>query len=363
MTRAVLRWAVATVCLGLVLLVVVIFGAPGWAVSRWLTVQPVIAHAVAFPALVAAGVAVIAMVSVLVAVFRRGRQGAAARVVAATAASIAAVMATVVVWNPANTEPGTTESTASTETSANPAASDDDDRVRVLSWNTAGRVMATGMATVLSAEQPDIAVLPETAPSTVEQALTELGASEQQQSYQVFTSVSTSNIDPVTVAVAEQLGQYRQVPASQLPTQRLGVVVLEPEETGTGAGTVSLPRIVGVHPVPPVFGLLDRWRTELESVAQVTGCRDSGATIAAGDFNATLRHGPLATLDQCVDALAEGSPSGTWPVEMAVGWAAPIDHILVGRYWEPVGARVLDGGESDHRAVVTDVVSVGNLGN
>ncbi|MEV4926084.1 endonuclease/exonuclease/phosphatase family protein [Streptomyces roseoverticillatus] len=144
---------------------------------------------------------------------------------------------------------------------------------------------------------------------------------------------------------------------------------LEPD--GSVRGTLAMPRarvrVAGtrllfqvVHPMPPVAGGVELWRTELGRVRAMAAARGEAPTVIAGDFNASQDHAAFrAVLDTGVRdgaALLGRSRTPTWPSLTAPPLGAQIDHVLLSPALEPRHARFLDLAGTDHRGLVVDAV-------
>ncbi|MBX7268537.1 endonuclease/exonuclease/phosphatase family protein [Micromonospora sp. Llam7] len=135
--------------------------------------------------------------------------------------------------------------------------------------------------------------------------------------------------------------------------------------------TVALPdappvRVESAHPAAPyAVDQVDSWRADL--AAQPAATPDGPLSILAGDFNATLDHGPLRALlgTGYVDAAASvgAGLTGTWgPYD---GDAIPpvvIDHVLVDRRIAVRAVAVHPLPGSDHRMVVAELRLPGTSG-
>lgn len=126
-------------------------------------------------------------------------------------------------------------------------------------------------------------------------------------------------------------------------------------------GTVAVPgappvRVESAHPSAPyALDQVGNWRADL--TAQPPATPDGGLRILAGDFNATLDHGPLRALLRtgyvdAADATGEGL-TGTWgPYDGDLIPPVTIDHVLVDRRIAVRSVRVLTLPGSDHRPVL-----------
>ncbi|HJP76125.1 MAG TPA: endonuclease/exonuclease/phosphatase family protein [Pseudonocardiaceae bacterium] len=117
--------------------------------------------------------------------------------------------------------------------------------------------------------------------------------------------------------------------------------------------------VVAVHPVPPT-SLPQTWKRELAGLPAAPA--DGPIRILGGDFNATLDHAAFRRLLRTgyLDAAAQRGAGlrPTWP---SIGFwpRVTIDHVLVDRRAAVVGYRVLDLPNSDHRAVLAELVLPG----
>ncbi|MET8679815.1 endonuclease/exonuclease/phosphatase family protein [Streptomyces sp. NPDC004647] len=138
----------------------------------------------------------------------------------------------------------------------------------------------------------------------------------------------------------------------------------EPGVRGTLAMPGAVAEVAGqrvrmqvAHPMPPVPGQLDLWRTELGRLRDYADRRGGLPTIVAGDFNASQDHAVFRAVlgsgmrDSARLLGADRTP--TWPADTAsrsVG--TQIDHVLVSDAFRPRAARFLDLDGTDHRAVL-----------
>ncbi|MEV6365587.1 endonuclease/exonuclease/phosphatase family protein [Micromonospora musae] len=126
-------------------------------------------------------------------------------------------------------------------------------------------------------------------------------------------------------------------------------------------GTIAVPgappvRVESAHPSAPyAIDQVDFWRTDL--AAQPPATPDGMLRILAGDFNATLDHGPLRALlhtgyVDAADATGQGLV-GTWgPYDGDLIPPVTIDHVLVDRRIAARSVEVFGLPGSDHRAVL-----------
>lgn len=230
----------------------------------------------------------------------------------------------------------------------------------VLTWNTLGDAPGVDrIVDLVIAEQADIVVLPETSQETavaIAEATRLQGRPMWVYSF-AFDYVAKARSTSILVSV--DLGEY-SVDDEVGNTSVLPSMVLRPVD-GTG------PTIIGVHPVAPIPGELENWRTDLRWVESV--CRGE-QVILAGDLNATADHfrvvDPAAGVaglgfGDCLNAglLTGNGAVGTWPTRLPPLLGAPIDHVFVTPDITVTGMRVItteDGSGSDHRPVVARLI-------
>lgn len=215
---------------------------------------------------------------------------------------------------------------------------------RVTTYNAQNSLTAQSLEKLL-VNRPDFLVLPEVSADNpaLQKALNR---------YQLFSSQSQEEgIAPTLVLVSRHLGRYQ----AQEVAITFGGLILAPEEEGSG------PTLLAVHTAPPLPSYMDRWRQDLDTLEKLA--HNPRLDLIAGDFNATLHHGSLATyagensrtgLDA---ALSLNRIYGTWPADGFLGLRAPIDHILV-MQGPPARAHSLNYlklGASDHLALAGSI--------
>lgn len=214
----------------------------------------------------------------------------------------------------------------------------------VLSLNTLdGASSPEAVADAALAADADVLALPET-PVATARLVADLLAGRGMP-MQVFTDDYGFRHRATSLLVRDSLGEYA---ATSEPTGE-GFVRAEPTD---GAG----PTLVAVHVRRLGQVSAQDWAAGLERAVQT--CRSTPGAVVAGDFNATLDHGPMRRLGRCVDAAAAGGPAGagaygTWHAAIPALLGAPIDHVLAdGERWTVTEVGVVDVGDSDHRAVL-----------
>ncbi|WP_435240595.1 endonuclease/exonuclease/phosphatase family protein [Streptomyces cucumeris] len=152
------------------------------------------------------------------------------------------------------------------------------------------------------------------------------------------------------------------------PAEGSAILSRFPLEDGAGLrGELAMPRSVAriaserlhiqvAHPMPPMPGQLDTWRTELGRLRGYAAHRSPEPTLIAGDFNASQDHAAFrAVLDtgmRDAAAAADRSRTPTWPTATTPLLGTQIDHVLVSGALRPRTARFLDLPDTDHRALL-----------
>ena len=232
----------------------------------------------------------------------------------------------------------------------------------VLAWNTLGDTPPVRTTVdLVTAEDADIVVLPETSLEYADLVASELRAAGIPMQVVSLSYDLISKARSTMVLISDDLGAYVR-DDSRGGTDTLPSVLAVPVD---GSGPV----IVGAHPVAPVPGEMAQWRQGLDWLA----ARCAGENvILAGDLNSTLDH--YTGLDAASDASgglggcrdgarATGNAAvGSWPAVLPTLLGAPIDHVMATPNWDFVGFRVItsqDGVGSDHRPVVAQLRPAG----
>ncbi|MGK5546926.1 endonuclease/exonuclease/phosphatase family protein [Streptomyces sp. URMC 127] len=218
-------------------------------------------------------------------------------------------------------------------------------RLRVLTANLEFGGATPGLLEALRRERPDLVSVQECSPQECAPAL---NGAEVRAAY------------PYRIVVGGGRAQGSAL-LSRFP--------LEPD--GSVRGTLAMPRalvrVAGTrllfqvaHPMPPVAGGVELWRTELGRIRAMAAARGDAPTVIAGDFNASQDHAAFrAVLDTGLRdgaALLGRSRTPTWPSLTAPPLGAQIDHVLLSPALEPRHARFLDLTGTDHRGLVVDAV-------
>lgn len=343
-------WTVVASVVSLVGVVSVVGAlSPGWSTARLLSSQFAFAQLAAFPLLLGAGMLLCsALAALLCRAKRSGWLGWSACIIWALA-GIAFIAA----------PEGLPREVAPASPAVDSGAVADKtghDSVTIATFNTASTLTADDLKSLVAAHHPEVIVLPETGGYEARQAVETIGYPGQvfETRDWGFTDAYTGGIAPTSVVVSDSLGPAKHVRG---PATSFGTVALEFEDP-------NQPRIIGVHTAPPLPGLMQQWRTDLKEVAAF-GESTSTPTVIAGDFNATLRHGPLAARTQLVDSqeFCSRRQAGTWPARMPNALRAPIDHVFVTHDMRTQSCQTMQVGSSDHLAYVTTVSTVSAVPN
>ncbi|MCX4235609.1 endonuclease/exonuclease/phosphatase family protein [Streptomyces sp. A15ISP2-DRY2] len=167
---------------------------------------------------------------------------------------------------------------------------------------------------------------------------------------------------------------YRQVVASATSEGSDGSVILSRHPLTPAKGipaTMGMPGATAdvdgqeihlqlAHPMPPLPSTLGTWREELAALRDYAAANIGRPTVVAGDFNATQDH---AAFRRILDTgfmdgarLTGDTRTPSWPALTAPAFGAQIDHVLVSRGFTATRTRFLELGNTDHRALVVDLV-------
>ncbi len=118
--------------------------------------------------------------------------------------------------------------------------------------------------------------------------------------------------------------------------------------------------VVAVHPYPPTE-TPTTWKAELAGLPAAP--LDGPIRILAGDFNGTLDHAAFRRLLRAgyrdAAALRGAGLRGTWPSNARFLPPVTIDHVLVDRRASVADYRVFTVPDSDHKAVLAELVLPG----
>ncbi|MEW6861047.1 endonuclease/exonuclease/phosphatase family protein [Trueperella pyogenes] len=216
--------------------------------------------------------------------------------------------------------------------------------ITVLSFNTLGAsVDMEEVANAVVRNGVDVLVLAETSAASGRE-LADLLARRDLTFHQFNNGAKPfeAEFKSTVVLVSAALGEYIQVPAEGLPRS---TVVVAP---ANGQG----PKIIGVHPIAPVFGVMQQWKADISAI--YSACSQGQPFIMAGDFNSTVDH-QLALSAPCADGRVEAGAGGlgTWPTRLPALLGTPIDRVLHdGNTYRGVEAAEIPSGDSDHRGIV-----------
>lgn len=218
----------------------------------------------------------------------------------------------------------------------------------VVTFNTGSTLTASDFQQLVSTWDPDIIVLPETSGYELREAIETSKYDGQlfETRNDGLPNTYTGQIAPTSVVVNKRLGAAH---FTRGPVTSFGTVAIEFDDA-------RLPVILGLHTAPPLPRLMNQWRDDINRVVEF-GNSIQKPLIIAGDFNATLRHGPLATRGRLIDSqeLCSTTPTGTWPAGAPNLLRSPIDHIFVTQGITAHSCQVQQIGYSDHLAYKTQV--------
>jgi endonuclease/exonuclease/phosphatase (EEP) superfamily protein YafD len=229
--------------------------------------------------------------------------------------------------------------------SATVTTAPDQRTLSILSFNVYnGQADVASLANVIVAERPDLVVLPEAGERYRNLLRTTIGGL----GYNSWTTgrPDEPDVEGILVLAAPSMGAL-QMRVLDRETKFSWI-----ELTGGVLGAV---RVVAVHTAAPVSGSVPAWRADLAALGR--WCHSTPPPVLlVGDFNATLDHPELRSLD-CTDVAAAAGRGliGTWPTSLPPWIGMQIDHVLIGGGIRPNSARVLDLPGSDHRAVLARI--------
>lgn len=219
----------------------------------------------------------------------------------------------------------------------------------IVTYNSGGTFAPADLNEILEEGTPDIIVLPETSAYDAKRAIESIGYGGEifDTPHSGFTAAYSGQIAPTTIIVSQRLGHAH---LSSAPATTFGTVAIEFTDD-------ALPLLVGVHTAPPLPGLMEAWRGDLERLVAF-GENATRSTILAGDFNATTRHSAMASRYHLLDSQesCRTKQVGTWPANVNEVLRTPIDHILVTSDLRTEGCQAFSVGRSDHLAYKTDVI-------
>lgn len=229
-----------------------------------------------------------------------------------------------------------------------PAATANGGRVvRIVTFNSQSTLTSGELRTLIDGYDPDLIALPEGGGQSTTEAAAGLPFTYFTTAADGYTPRYVTGVSPTNVLVNHRMGEYRQVLG---PPTTFGTVSLVP------AGE-ELPEFWAVHAAPPLPGLMDDWQNDLARVMGAADLNPDRSLILAGDFNATLRHGELASRAHLLDTAQQcGSVSGTWPAGQQGLFQTPIDHIFVTPDIQVLSCSTQQiGDRADHLAYVAEV--------
>lgn len=218
--------------------------------------------------------------------------------------------------------------------------------LKVVTFNTGSTMRPQDFEELTARYNPDIIVLPETTVFDARRGLERANYAGRVfgTTGEGFSGSYQGRIAPTTVVTKEDLGAATPIAG---PATAFGTVALQFDDP-------DLPIVLGIHAAPPLPGLMRQWREDVERVRSF-GESSTTPMVIAGDFNATLRHGAVASRLRLMDTqeLCGGRQAGTWPARAPGILRSPIDHVFI---TQPIGVEschVVRIGESDHLAYVS----------
>lgn len=303
--------------------------------SLLITTWPVVAHLLAFPFVVCTIMASAGLVMVAILCWRKRKIGTVQRfwVTFAIVSIVTGLLYGSLVLGP-------TLSLDSSQTQRG--------EITVFEWNAHDIADADQFEDIFAQFDPDVLVLPELGdyPTDYGTRLSNLldDAGKDSADYSIFTSQSQGGIAPVTIMLKNSLGEYT-VQNADLAT--FGSLVLTPSNPDS-----DLPVIIGLHTAPPLPGLMDSWKDDLKLIQSHLSYSNYSRAIIAGDFNAQLYHGALASLTKYYE-IKPSILGGTWPRSAAPIFRSQIDHILISDTCSVRVAQYYETRKSDHVALVS----------
>jgi len=237
--------------------------------------------------------------------------------------------------------------------------------VRVMTWNTAGSnaTSADTIAKAAVAADADIVSLPETTIATGEKVAVEMRQlGHRMWAYHTQYGEHGWDASSTTLLISPRLGTYSVIESSADGSSNTSTVPSVVAMPVSGDG----PIVVAAHAVAPRQDYMDRWRHDLQWIADQCSAQN---VIIAGDFNATLDHltgfgTDGGTMGRCHDtaSVTGNGGVGTWPTSLPALAGSPIDHVMATSAWKATGSLVLqslDRSGSDHRPLIVQLDPAG----
>ena len=227
--------------------------------------------------------------------------------------------------------------------------------IKIVEWNVENKLESKSIYKIFGEFDADIVVFPELegyykgdpANNRLKEVFKSINIDYDK--YEVFTSKLTSgNIAPVTVVIKKSFSKY--IDTKQSLMTQFGTIYLKSIDK-------DMPDIIGLHTAPPLPGLMSNWNRDLNIISSYI-VKSNPKAIILGDFNATLRHGELNSITTHEDILdyLPRFRRGTWHSIFPICISTSIDHILIPKdIYRVKKVDVLKLGESDHRAIFTEI--------
>ena len=223
------------------------------------------------------------------------------------------------------------------------------DTFKLVEWNALNKLDGESARKIFVEFDADVVIFPELEPGTSEGSIINKAFNENKldiNKYDIFSSAGYGgNISPVTIISKKDKMKLTE----------------EEMDYGVQFGTLKVKNddieIIGLHTAPPIPGLMFMWNLDIESIYKNIS-KENPNSILIGDFNATLRHGYMSSLENYVDALSSNSilERGTWPRKLPKVLRSSIDHILLPKDKYAVkSVEVVDLNGSDHAAIFSEI--------
>ena len=309
-------------------------------INQYLSTKPVLAHFYAFPLLIGSAAALVSVLRLLFIFYKNGVKHCRKNSMAILQCSIIILSGLFSIFT--------------CDLKKNSMEFRSEKTFKIVEWNACNNFHEEAANLIFKEYDADIAVFPELggynkgepAEERVKDIFSNMDL--EAEDYQIFSSEEVEgNIAPVTIITKKSSGAYSG--HEQEPTTFFGTVYLNSNNT--------LPDIIGVHTAPPLPGLMNIWRRDLNLIAEDISVNHP-ESIIVGDFNATLRHGDLNHIDTHEDALSylSGFERGTWKTDLPVCFRTAIDHILLPKdKYSVKNIEVIDLSGSDHAAVFAEI--------
>lgn len=310
-------------------------------INKYLSTQPLLAHFYAFPLLIGSTAALISILIRVIILYKNGVEHYRKNTIAILQCFIILLAGLLSVFT--------------CDLKKNSIEFNNEKTFKIVEWNAFNSLDEETASLIFKEYDADIAVFPELGgynkgePVEVRIKDIFININLEVDDYQIFSSKEVEgNIAPVTIITKKGSTTYSY--NEQDPITFFGTVYLNSND--------KLPGIIGVHTAPPLPGLMNIWKRDLNCIAADITVNHPDSIII-GDFNATLRHGDLNNIDTHEDALIylPRFERGTWKTDLPVCFRTAIDHILLPKEkYRVKNIEVIDLPGSDHAAIFTEII-------